>query len=804
MTPPLQFTCGPAILGGDGTLSLTLTVSADSAALPVSRGTGVPVSEDNVGSGGPTTLYLSFGSLVDAATVPGIGLATIDGWQAQYFASPEPSIAIYRDGDGQLAPGTSVAFSLTRVKPTAPMRVAKLGIDAYGVGTPDASSSFTPPVPVQASTPGAALPDKVHLTVDPSNIVFVQQPNFQPVTNQLTFQLAYPNPEPGATTLVPPNTPLPADMKITLSFVYSDPPGYDALTNAAFSVNEGETYTDAWQASVDSSGNLLWELTPLTPGVLSPGGMVEFVITKLTTPLEAGETQMYVQYKNIPGYSDGFLSAPQIKEIPQPKILSFLPLVPTTAPPDSAVALTWSTSGVERADLSWKDHDGVHSVSTDDGAIGFVEPSYTPTQEITEHITYALTVWSGGVQRDYRGISFTVAGAAPKVGEIVATTGVVTAGQSFLLMAEIDNADTVTITIDGDGVTGSISLPVDADGIMRAGLVSADGASFTAAGGTGSIDTGPTPGLSPVIRLAASSQGSTAQNTYQMTLLPPHISRFDAWLGELDGNDQIMGWTTSNAVKLIISPADGLGNSSDNGAIGPDVTNIADCAATGDGGTTYTLTATGFGSVTSDEVFHNANTARIGARLRGLRVAPDGLGVGGTAQLTATTAPARKYTLSIDGGEGSAEIAADADGSLHAQLTAPDAATIVLAGTAIALKDASATSVTLRVASAGESASTVLLNLLPASVDSFDARPQEGGGLALSWQTSHAASAWVTPDFGAGSSGLRADGVAAPAGTYVLRAQGFGPPAGRLLSTAPIAIASPAPIARAFGSPAGT
>ena len=163
-----------------------------------------------------------------------------------------------------------------------------------------------------------------------------------------------------------------------------------------------------------------------------------------------------------------------------------------------------------------------------------------------------------------------------------------------------------------------------------------------------------------MFRFAATSQGSTAQNTYQMTLLPPHISSFQAWLGELDGNDQVMGWTTSNAVKLIISPPDGLGNSSDNAAIGPDVTNVADCGATGDGGTTYTLTATGFGSVTSYERFMNANVAaRVGAPIRGLRIAPDGLGVGGSAQLTATTAPSRKHTLSIDGCQGSAEVAAD-------------------------------------------------------------------------------------------------------------------------------------------------
>jgi hypothetical protein len=296
--------------------AVTLIVNnASGSDLPLRA--GAPVMEPPP-DGGPTSLYLSFGDVVPTAAIPQIKVAA-DGWQVKYFSDPAPAFALTPAQDRTFASQSNLNIRISNFPVAGPPRTASIGIDYYGLGTVDDSSSIGSVVVQNPPRDDKPLQLDHDILGDP--VAYITVPESPPIKNTLVFHFSNPSP---TDPLVDVETKWKSDPpEFLISFVPAKPPGYGALTTLErmkdIEVGLAQVYQDAWSVTKDVSGaKPFWRLKPKTHEILGidEAATVEFRVTHLVTELKAGLALFYVQYTNIPGYADGFFAFPLEKRIP--------------------------------------------------------------------------------------------------------------------------------------------------------------------------------------------------------------------------------------------------------------------------------------------------------------------------------------------------------------------------------------------------------------------------------------------------------------------------------------------------------
>ena len=156
-----------------------------------------------------------------------------------------------------------------------------------------------------------------------------------------------------------------AHTKFTVSFVYSrksGDPGYGALATAQKASSSGEfnlklteQTPSGWQSNPQKDGrNPSWELTlPSGQDIVGTGANAQtvFEFENAVSDVEAGLTEMYIQYENVPGYDDGFFTLP-INKNPRVNIKKFAASPTAIYGPGGQVYLSWEVDNAESVNLN--------------------------------------------------------------------------------------------------------------------------------------------------------------------------------------------------------------------------------------------------------------------------------------------------------------------------------------------------------------------------------------------------------------------------------------------------------------------
>jgi hypothetical protein len=302
--------------------------------------------------GGPFEVLLDFSAFFTSPGDQGKLQITGTGWSAQFFPGQFASWSLAANQATTWNNGDVLTFTVSNFEPTVPVGTYYLNVSLYnlngqqpipvsitvGVANPpnvknkDLSQwaairlSSTAQVRAESDSQGQKIEDAA-ASGGSSLAIITKNPN-EPVANNLTLQFYNLAPN---QPLVPPDVPWgPHAPQFTLSFVYeAAPPGYYALTtptNAnAFQV--GIQSGSGWNPPAKIGPGPQWLLTPMESNhqILGTGtsAFVEFSLDNIVTQFSAGPTLLYLQYNNIPGYNDGFLTLVIDKEYAAMSISSF-------------------------------------------------------------------------------------------------------------------------------------------------------------------------------------------------------------------------------------------------------------------------------------------------------------------------------------------------------------------------------------------------------------------------------------------------------------------------------------------------
>lgn len=325
-------------------------------------------------AGGPFSIVLALGDLFTDPSQQSSLAITADGWTSQYFGGQYPAWVITRQTAAQWQPGETLRFSIQELQPT----VSAGGYDAVVAIYNVTVAPLVQLLPVTVAVPDAGGKDlastfKVELA---SNIVFGTKSSEQIIRN--TLSIVFINTNPNA-PIVPPNVPWgSAAPRFIVSFVYGTQPGAFALTtvDAANAITASIRQGSGWNSPVrldDPNLGPSWQMSPRPDNHAILGtrndGFVQFELGNIVTTFVPGHTQMYVQYFDIPGYSDGHLSLSLNKEYRAVEIRQFN---------INRKVFTPGSSGTEtaRGYLDWQVDNAMLVQLSDKGEVGMSEAQY--------------------------------------------------------------------------------------------------------------------------------------------------------------------------------------------------------------------------------------------------------------------------------------------------------------------------------------------------------------------------------------------------------------------------------------------
>jgi len=340
---PIQLTLknaadGSATLtaGRKNTLALML-VNADARDVPLKG--GVPVTAD-LAPGGPSSLFLNFGDLVDAAVLADLAITPAPGWTSAYFAWPAPAWVLTANRDAALVPGAALKFTIDNVVPRRPRHGGRLVVDYYNFAGAGGTSS----VPLDTVSRAAAKPLPIEFALaDADERVLVG-----PAAGSLSLVMANASwHEP----LVSPDGAIGASPRFVLRWIAGQAPGYGALTTEQHGSGmtlavEGQSQKNLWKIDKNNEASQpFWTLTPLTREVLGIGedATLQLRLSNIVTHLQPGMTRLYLGWKDVPGYEDGGVSL-RIHKSPRVKIVRF----------GAGRTVLDFESGVPTVSFSWK------------------------------------------------------------------------------------------------------------------------------------------------------------------------------------------------------------------------------------------------------------------------------------------------------------------------------------------------------------------------------------------------------------------------------------------------------------------
>jgi hypothetical protein len=354
MQQPLAFGSGSPIIyvTSDPSLNtIALTLTNDSGG-PLSLVGGTPVAEESITPASPSTFYFNLSVAITAAELEGASVEG-PGWNASFFQSVTGSWGVCPATDIQLDDQQSVTITITKLLVAGQPRPAQLNIDCYNFGTvPD---GFTQIKMVIENPPVGPTNLSLDYEFTDGSTVYTTLDERSPIQNTLYFTISNPSP---TNPIVPPDTPWGANPPVfNISFVYSDPPGYGALTTstlgASINIEPVDQNSGKWTVEANTqSSDPYWILRPTTANheILGTGADadVELSISSLVSTLPVGSapdvTLMYIQYANIPGYNDGFITL-QMAKVAGPAIITYYadPISVPYGQPSGDFTLYWTT-----------------------------------------------------------------------------------------------------------------------------------------------------------------------------------------------------------------------------------------------------------------------------------------------------------------------------------------------------------------------------------------------------------------------------------------------------------------------------
>jgi hypothetical protein len=309
------------VAGRAHTLTLELTVPQT----PPTIVPGGPVREDQARTSATPRLYLIFGTLLHAKALEALSV-TAPGWEPKYFGDPTPSWTLTPRAGLTLTAGQTIAVTIANVV-CRDAQDGQLIVDYYNFGVPDGSIGL--PLAVRRSTARELRLDA--RLVDPSAVVFISEEGGEPIQNRVSIIIANPSP---TDSLAPRGTtpPQPPTFRITCSC--GDAPGYGAVTTpqkaADIRLDEAtykEEYASLWKIGYNPQAippYVTLTAEPSNAEVLGAGGSgtVQLTLTNIVTELAPGVAQIYVEWRDIPGWRDGSTAVP-IRKVSRTKIAAF-------------------------------------------------------------------------------------------------------------------------------------------------------------------------------------------------------------------------------------------------------------------------------------------------------------------------------------------------------------------------------------------------------------------------------------------------------------------------------------------------
>jgi hypothetical protein len=347
----IDFRLDPTVLYITTNPPLTLTLTNTSRA-PLTLKGGTPVPEGQIQPDGPSIFYFSFGTLITADELKAAAVSVVgnSSWNRTFFPDERYwNWGVCPATDVTLKDQESVSFKITQLAAAGKPAPGQLSIDYFNF---PAVLNSTKQIQVFLQNPPSGSKDLV-LTSNflEGDTVYTTLDSGSPILNKLFFGMSNPSAtQPIVTEPWGTNHPV-----FNITFTYSEPPGYGALTTPKFgsdiSVDIVGENKGSWEHYRAPTG-LYWILKPSesNPQVFAGGASLELEISLLRTDLPVGDTDltnMYVQYANLPGYNDGFFSA-QILKVPGPAIKIFYsdPLALGSAP-SAQGNVYWVTENAE-------------------------------------------------------------------------------------------------------------------------------------------------------------------------------------------------------------------------------------------------------------------------------------------------------------------------------------------------------------------------------------------------------------------------------------------------------------------------
>ncbi|WP_127529482.1 hypothetical protein [Paenibacillus kobensis] len=421
--------------------------------LTVSNNTGSPVTFP----AGSSQLRIGFGSLLSTKEANAITISDA-GWSVSPDnASRGAAVALSPKSDVQL--GVNASFSLNVTLPSVSKQPASgnLTILWSGVtGTTDDEivlrffilkpPSGKPVLPLNAGWL-SSMPAVVYVSADSNNLLanslglFLSNASGSPLADlnatgtNPRFLISFP------TIARPdPNDPFPNPGMNALTY---DDLAKDIGMRAIGDGNNNWSLTPAYGTSNES---LVWELKPLTPGILGGGQSVEVIVDRIRTALPPFTTVMHIQYVDIPGYDDGIITLHLQKSSPEPGIMSFYSEATNIELGDSAT-LNWSTFAVRSLELSYSIDDQTIVKSSDNGDILLDETGYK--LPLNQSTTFTLTAYDMMGQCVQKQLIITVHQLAISMG---IQPLVLAQGSTAKLSWKVSGSDQDTCILDPGGI----------------------------------------------------------------------------------------------------------------------------------------------------------------------------------------------------------------------------------------------------------------------------------------------------------------------------------------------------------------
>ncbi|HEY4281185.1 MAG TPA: kelch repeat-containing protein [Conexibacter sp.] len=281
-----------------------------------------------------------------------------DGWQA---AATGPMLTLTPSASLVLSASAPIVIALTGVVATATAATNDVvQVDAGGAAP--TTKLFLMRAPVGAGDLNKAL------EVDFLPQAVFRSPGANTIENVLILRLVNRNPTSPLVSAAWARTPT-----VHLSFVYGDDigsltpddaPAGDPHSAFNIEVDVSATYaggktTYEWEATPPDPAQTdvppVWTLQPVPENLAvlgaGSGATAEFRISGLSTAAPAGNTPVYLQFTDFPGYDDCVITRSLSKAEPTPAIVFFDGVPTYVTDLDESVTLEWQTTQMARVEL---------------------------------------------------------------------------------------------------------------------------------------------------------------------------------------------------------------------------------------------------------------------------------------------------------------------------------------------------------------------------------------------------------------------------------------------------------------------